>query len=99
MSGAFECATLQYYTGLRINLVTKFDDSSVLHALGASAHTSGRSVRLQGGQCPLTGRVLARLRLSGLLGYRSGLPERTALDGEKLFAIHVHNSSYLTFHI
>ncbi len=61
-----------------LSLVTStLDDSSVMHpphALGALAelaHTSGRSVRLQRGQCPLTGRVLAILRL-----WRTGLSFR-----------------------
>lgn len=102
MSGAFECATLQYYTGLSINLVTTFDDSSVMHAPHAlwSLGSHVRPFGAPAARSVSSDRPRSRETSdSGLLDYRSGLPERTALDGEKLFAIHVHNSSYLTFHI
>ncbi len=72
-SNTQQCSNVFHIAALSL-VTSTLDDSSVMHpphALGALAHTSGRSVRLQRGQCPLTGRVLAILRL-----WRTGLSFR-----------------------
>ncbi len=78
-----QCSNVPHIAALSL-VTSTLDDASVMHpphALGALAelaHTSGRSVRLQRGQCPLTGRVLAILRLR-----RTGLSFKGYLRGRR----------------